>query len=222
MRKLLLTVMMATLVVMPVLAQFPFGGMMGRGMDGAQLLSLPDVQKDLKLDEDQKKAITEATEARTKAFRSAFQDMDREAMQKAMTDFTKAMTKVKEGLKPQQAKRLLQIEVQVAAKGNQPNIFTNETVQKALKLSDKQKSTVKSMLSELEKDVKELMEDAKGDREKFMGAFKKMQTMGKETFDKITKSFSDEQKQAWKELQGEEFKGELRPAGFRPKKKDDF
>lgn len=226
MRKLCLATALACMLGMPVLAQFPLGGM-GRGGGEGMLLLVEDVQKDLKLTDEQKKTLTSAREEMTKAIRAAFQDKDREAMQKAQKEFGEAVTKLKNGLSSEQKKRFFQIELQAAAKNNSPAIFKREDVQKALSLTDSQKTSVKDALTDLEKDVRELMEDAKGDREKFLGAMKKMQTMSKESFDKITKSLSEEQKKAWKDIQGEPFKGEFRPSfgGGRPRtkpKKDDF
>jgi hypothetical protein len=224
MRKLILTVTMAGLVCLPVLAQFPFGGM-GRGGDSNSMLSSKDVQKELKLSEDQIKTITTARDEMAKAMRAAFQDGDREAIQKAQAEQTKTLTKIRDGFTSEQKKRFFQLEVQSAAKGNQASIFGREDVQKAMKFTSEQKDKVKSALSELQKDSKEVFEDAQGDREKFQGAMKKIQGLGKDTFDKITKSLSDDQKKAWKEIQGDEFKGEFRSNPFgkgKGKKKDDF
>ncbi|MFO0841284.1 MAG: hypothetical protein U0797_02650 [Gemmataceae bacterium] len=221
MRRLILTVAMAGLICLPVLAQFPFGGLRG-GMDSNSMLSSKDVQKELKLSEDQIKTITSARDEMTKAMRAAFQDMDRDAMRKAQEDMTKTLTKVREAFTPEQKKRFFQLELQSAAKGTQAAIFKREDVQKVMKFTSEQKEKVSSALSELEKDVKEVFEDAQGDREKFQAAMKKVQGLGKDTFDKITKSLSDEQKKAWKELQGEEFKGEFRPAFGKGGKKKDF
>lgn len=226
MRKLSLTLVLIALLAMPVLAQFGFGRGMGGGLDATQLLANADVQKALKLSDEQKKTIREASTARQEAIKAAFQDMDREAMQKAQEEFTKVMSKVKDGLTSDQRKRLGEIEVQAAIQLNQPSIFKREHVQKALKLTDKQKEMVKESLSDLEKDVKEVMEDAKGDKEKFFGAFQKVAGMNKETFTKITKTLTDEQKKIWKEMQGEKFEGNLNPFGKgkfgKKKNKDDF
>jgi hypothetical protein len=224
MRKLILTVTMAGLICLPVLAQFPFGGM-GRGGDSNSMLSSKDVQKELKLSEDQIKTITTARDEMTKAMRAAFQDGDREAIQKAQEEQAKTLTKIRDGFTAEQKKRFFQLEVQSAAKGNQAAIFGREDVQKAMKFTSEQKDKIKSALSELQKDSKEVFEDAQGDREKMQGAMKKLQGLGKDTFDKITKSLSDDQKKAWKEIQGDEFKGEFRSNPFgkgKGKKRDDF
>src|SRR5262245_51926510 len=138
MRKLCMTSVLVALLAMPVLAQFGFGRM-GGGMDANALLGNADVQKALKLSEEQKTAIGEATKGRGEAFRAAFQDMDQEAIRKAQETYTKAMTKVREGLKSEQTKRLAEIEIQAAVQMNSPSIFKQERVQKALKLTDKQK-----------------------------------------------------------------------------------
>jgi len=217
MRKGILFAVLIGLLTLPVLAQFPGGGF--RGMDGSALLSSPDVQKELKLTDEQKAAVKKATDARMQAFR----DRDQEAAKKASEE----LTKVYKELKPEQKKRLLSIEVQVAEKTTQPRIFANPDVQKALKLTDEQKKDVKELMSDMEKDVKELFEDAKGDKEKATAAFRKLRTMSKETYEKISKKLSEEQKTALKELKGEEFKGNVGFGGGRPgkgkrEKKDDI
>jgi hypothetical protein len=227
MRKLILTAVLAGLLVMPVLAQFRgFGGGMMGGPD--VLLGVADVQKELKLTDDQKKAIASANTKRMEAVRQAFQDMEgREAFEKIGKEHAKAMEKVREGLTSEQSKRLAQLEVQAAARTNQVRIFQKEKVQSALKLTGKQKEMVKETVSDLEKDAKELFSDAAGDREKMQAAFKKIQGLNKEAFTKVTKSFTEAQKTAWKEIQGDEFKGSLQPQfgfgkGKGKKKKDDF
>jgi hypothetical protein len=225
MRKTVLTLVLVGLLSLPVLAQFGRGMFGGGAMDATALLGLADVQKALKLSDEQKKSITEATTARGTAFRAAIQDMDQDAMKKAGEDFTKSMTKVKEGLTSEQKKRLGQLEVQAAIQNNQPSIFKREDIQKALKLSDKQIATVKDTLTEIEKDGKELMEEAKGDFSKFKEVMTKMTDMNKEGFSKIAKSLTEEQKKIWTEMQGEKFEGKLTPTfGGKggKKKKDDF
>jgi hypothetical protein len=224
MRKLCLTGVLIVLLAMPVLAQFGmFGG--GGGFDAVALLGgSEDVQKALKLTDEQKGAIKEATAARQKAFEQAKEDMDFEGFRKGQEAFAKAITKVKDSLKPEQLKRLNELEVQAAIQMNQPSIFKQAHIQKALKLSDKQKELVKETLTDLDKDLKELREDAKGDFSKFKEMMTKTQSMNKEAFSKIAKTFNDDQKTAWKELQGEKFDGKFFSFGKfgKKKKKDDF
>jgi Spy/CpxP family protein refolding chaperone len=221
MRKICLTVVLAALVCVPALAQFRG---MGMGDMGATLLAIEGVQKELKLTDDQKEAITKATKDRTDAFAKARQDMDREGFTTAMEGYTKAMTKVKADLTAAQKKRLLGIEVQVADKNKTVTIFKNADVIKALALTDKQTESVKEQLSTFEADSKELMEDAKGDFTKMRGIMQKMQKMGGATYDKIVKSLSEKQVAAWKEIQGDKFEVTFPKGNFGPKgkaKKDD-
>ena len=205
MRKILLTVVMAALVCLPALAQFR-----GMGMGGdmsATLLTIEGVQKEIKLSDDQKAAITKAGKDRTEAFTKAREDMDMEAGQKAQADYTKAIAEVKKALKSEQKKRLLGIEVQVAEKNKTAAIFKNAEVVKALAMTDKQKETLKELLSDNEKDAKELFEDAKaaGDFSKFREVGQKVQKMSAATYTKVSKGLSEKQVEAWKELKGEKF-----------------
>jgi len=226
MRKLVLTLVMAGLICLPVVAQFPFGGMMGKG-GAASMLTSKDVQKELKLSDEQMKALTSATESRDKMMKAAREDMDFEAMRKGFEEYNTALEKIKDNLKPEQKKRFLQLEIQDAAKRTSPTIFSNAEVQKGLKMTSVQKEKVKTSLTELEKDVKEIQEDAKGDFSRFRETMEKVNGLNKDTYEKITKSFSEDQKKAWKEIQGEPFKGEFRANPFgkgkgKGKKKDDF
>lgn len=201
MRKILLTVVMAALVCLPALAQF-------RGMGGdmsTMLLANEGVQKELKLTDEQKKEIATATKERNDANRKAFEDKDFSSMPQTMEAFTKAVAKVRDGLEPAQKKRLLGIEVQLAEKNKTAAIFKNAVVVKALAMTDKQKETVKELLSDNEKDAKELREEAGEDRSKFRAIGKKIQTMSAESYTKVSKSLSEKQLEAWKELKGEKF-----------------
>jgi len=229
MRKGILFAVLIGMLALPVLAQFPGGGLRGGALDGNTLLSLPDVQKELNLTDDQKEMVKKASDARREAMRSAFSggNFDREAMTKATEEFNTAMGKVRKELKPEQQKRLLGIEVQAAEKAKSPRLFASADVQKAIKMTDEQKATVKELMSDMEKDLKELRDDAKGDREKMQAMVKKMTSMNQEAYAKITKKLTEEQKTALKELRGEEFKGNLNPfGGFNKgkgnRKKDDI
>jgi len=221
MRKVILTAVLACLLTVPVLAQ---PGVFGGGAaSGPSLLAIPDVQKELKLTDDQKKAVTGAREKMMETLK----EEGFEGFAKARETYTKSLTKVYDDLKSEQKKRLLGIEAQAAEKNKTPQIFSRKEVQTALTFTDKQKDSVKDSITEMEKDAKELRDDAKGDREKFVEAFKKIRKMNEDTYDKITKTFSDDQKKSFKELQGEKFEGNLNPFGKgkgpgKKKKTDDF
>jgi hypothetical protein len=212
MRKAILTVLLGGLLCLPVLGQFDMRRFLSGEPDANMMLTSKDVQKDLKLSDDQLKSLTKARETMTKAVQAARADMDREAMTKATADYTKALTKFKDELTSDQKRRLAQLEVQASAKGNHPAIFGKESVQKGLSLTAKQKETIKAALSELDKDTKELADDVKGDFSRFGEVRTKIQGLNKDTFTKITKALTDDQKKSWKEMQGEEFKGEFVPA----------
>jgi hypothetical protein len=232
MRKLWLTLALVGMMALPVLAQFR--GMFGGGpQSGDMLLMNKSVQKELKLDDKQMKGLAEinkaAGEHMAKA-REAFQDGDaekgKEHMQKANDERTKGLKKFKESLTSEQQKRFQEIEVQVATKNTDPNLFKHSGIVKALKLTSKQQETVKEALSDLDKDTREVFEDAKGDKGKFKGVFKKVQTLRKDAYDKITKGLTEEQQKTLKDLGGEKFdlvieKGKFGKKG-KDKKKDDF
>jgi hypothetical protein len=229
MRKAFLTLAFVALVAGAVLAQRGGrGGMMGP-IDSATLLSNKGVQEELKFTDDQKKDVKAAQDARQKAFAKAREDMDFSAFGKIQEDFTKGMKKVQDSLNSVQKKRLMQIEVQLAARNKNARIFANPEVVSALKLNDKQQKTVKSTLSDLEKDTKELMDDAKGDFQKRFQAMRKAGEMNQEAYATITKTFSEDQNKAFKDLGGKAFDYKPEFGGFgggrgkgKGKKKDDF
>lgn len=201
MRKCLLTAALACLVCVPVLLAQPGAGMFGRGALEGVLLTNAEVQKELKLTDDQKKDLKAAGDEMREAMAKAREDMDREGFQKATEAYGKAVAKVKDGLKDAQKKRLLGIQAQLAEKNKSVAIFADKEVAKAMKLTDKQKE----VLSEYEKDAKELREELKGDFSKFREIGPKIQKLGSETYAKVTDSLSDDQKTAWKELKGDKF-----------------
>jgi hypothetical protein len=218
MRKTLLTLALVALLAMPVAAQF---GGFGMGQaDSAMLLSQKSVQDELKLTDEQKKAVAAANEDLTKALQKAREDMDFSGIRTAMEDQRKALKKVVDKLDEKQAKRLMQIEVQLATgKQKNPQIFANAGVQKALKLTTKQKDTTKETLSNLEKDVKEVLDDAQGDRQKFREAARKIGELRTESYTKIEKTLDDDQKKDFGKLGGEKFEMKWEFPGFGKKDK---
>jgi len=230
MRKLLMTLALVGLLSVPLLAQFRPGGF-GRGPQGGDMLLMnKSVQTELKLDDKQKKALGEITKKQADLrgkIREAFEDGDREKameiLKKAGEETNKAVKEFNKSLTSTQAKRFQEIQVQVATKNNSLEIFKNEDVAKALKLTDKQKEKIKESLTDLQKDVKELFEDAKGDREKFGAAMKKVGGLRKDAFEKITKDLTSDQQKIWKTLGGEKFELKMeggfgRDKGKRPGK----
>jgi Spy/CpxP family protein refolding chaperone len=125
--------------------------------------------------------------------------------------FNDANTKAVESvLKPEQIKRLHQIENQQAG----ARMFDKEDVQKALKLSDSQKDKIKGIQSDLQKEMGDLFQRGPGRGGFDPEAMKKMQGLQKEANDNIVRLLSDDQKTTLKDLKGEPF--ELARGGFGP------
>jgi hypothetical protein len=212
MRKLLMTLALVGLLSVPIMAQFRPGMFGGGPMGGDMLLMNKSVQTELKFDDKQKKALGEITKKQADArgkIREAFEDGDREKamelVKKSGEETAKSLKEFKKTLTTAQTKRLHEIEVQVATRFNDLNIFKNEAVAKALKLTDKQKAAAKEAATDLAKDTKELFDDAKGDFTKFRAIQKKVAGLRKDAFEKFTKGLSTDQQKVWKDLAGEKF-----------------
>src|SRR4029077_6156518 len=82
-----------------------------------------------------------------------------------------------------------------------------------LKLTDDQKSKIKTVLDDLDKESRSLFQPG-GDRDEMR---KKMTELRKTSLEKATAILTDEQKSKWKEMTGAPFTGELKtnfgPAG---------
>jgi len=216
-----LAVALFALVVSPVLAQRQPGPGAGFGGQGiGTLVTNKSVQEELKLTEEQVTALKTAGEGVREKFKAdldkAREGKDREKMTelfKTMSEESnKVMTKaVAEHLKPEQAKRLKQIELQVAG----TRALTREDVQKELKLSEKQVGEIKAIGEEAQKDVTDLFKDAGGDRTKMQEARTKIQAIQKESAEKAMGKLSAEQKTHWQEMTGAKF--ELKQGGGRPR-----
>ena len=96
-------------------------------------------------------------------------------------------------------------------------LFSNKDVQKALKLTDKQKEDLKGKIEELRKKQTSALKDAGTDP---MELFKKQAALGSESVEGAVKLLTDDQKKAWKDLVGEpfEFKTEKAPEKKEPAK----
>ena len=208
-----LTAALLVLATSPAFAQPQPGqpGRFGFGMTGgapsaAMLLRNEKVQEELKLTDDQKTAVQKAGETVNDKYKDdlakARTDMDREKMADLRkTMGAELMKAVADVLKPDQTKRLKQIEVQAAG----INAFTLDDVQAALKLTDAQKTAVKGAVDDMQKDVQDLFKDAQGDREKMTAAFKKIQDLRTDAVEQVVKGLTDDQKKTWTDLKGDKF-----------------
>jgi Spy/CpxP family protein refolding chaperone len=177
------------------------GGMFGRGgMSAAMLLGNEGVQKELKLTDEQKEKAREFAQAQGEKMREAFQNAqgDPEKMQEARKAMTEAGDKfVKETLKPEQQKRLKQIQYQADVL---QTLSANEEVQKTLKLTDEQKEKLKTLADDLRKDRQELFQGGGGPE-----MMQKMQALTKDYTTKAQAVLTDAQKKEWKDLTGDPF-----------------
>jgi hypothetical protein len=161
----------------------------GGGFGGPQMyLAAKDVQTELKLSEDDVKKITDA-----------LRGIDRQATPEERAEKTKKI--LADNLKDDQIKRLNQIMWQ---KGGLGTALRSADVQTALKLEDAQKEKIKTIQDDSRKAIRDLGQPSADNRDKIAELRKK------ETAD-ITAVLTDDQKKAWKDLQGEEFKGEIPP-----------
>jgi Spy/CpxP family protein refolding chaperone len=210
--KAALTVAVVALVAGPALAQRPGGGGFGGfGQGPASLLNNKSVQEELKLTPDQveklsapgKKLGEKMREINAGGFQN-LTDEERQERRKKTEEASKAandeaLKLAKDTLKEDQVKRLHQIELQV--KGTAA--FSDEAVQSALKLTDEQKQDIKKIQEESRKAMGELFQPGGGgNREENQ---KKMQTLRKETQEKIAGLLTADQKKAWKDMTGEPF-----------------
>ncbi len=115
-------------------------------------------------------------------------------------------------LKKEQLERLKQIERQQLG----VNAFSNADVAESLKLTDSQKTSVKGITGDFQKESREIRAEATKDgkgKGKGKGGFggldpetqKKIAKVEKESVGKITDLLDDTQKKKWKELIGAEF-----------------
>ncbi|WP_165064129.1 hypothetical protein [Paludisphaera rhizosphaerae] len=188
------------------------GGMMGGGGNVAMLLAAPGVQDELKLTEDQKSKVGDLAEkAREKmaSARESLQNLEgeermtkmRELNREANADAQKALADI---LKPEQVARLKGIQYQamgVAA-------FENEELQKALKLTDAQKSELASIARDTMEKNREAMQGFQDDRE---GAMAKMRDIRKDGIAKAETKLTSEQKAEFAKILGAPF--EVRMGG---------
>ncbi len=252
----LVAAVLAAGIVTVVAAQQPGGGRGGFGDVNTLVLTNAALQEELKVTADQKtklKPAVEKQEALTKKrgelFGKGGKGFDKDAFATYQEESKKVGEEVKkvvdETLTAAQKKRLKQIAIQVMsfqvfndpeAKGGKGGFGGSSEADKAimkevgeaLKLSDKQKSSVKGVVDEFNKERGDINKEAgigggfggKGkapDAEKVASANTKIAKLRKDSWTKIEKELDGTQQTAWKGLVGEPFDTEkLRPVA--PKK----
>ena len=127
-------------------------------------------------------------------------DLTDEQVEKLPAEVLLAISKV---LNEKQYKRFKQIELQ--QRGN--IAFKDTAVQKQLKVTDDQAKNIGSLLEDSAKESAELFKGLKGGgAEAFKGIREKQENIRKETRDKIFTVLTKDQRSAWREMIGEEFK----------------
>ena len=225
--KTVLALAAGLLVAGPALAQPPgggggfggFGGGLGGGLANTISRSKP-LQDELKVDADQLEKLTAAL---TKAGEES-RDLRRQLFSQNADERAEAQKKMQEindkalasALKPEQVKRLKQIENQQAGL----RMFSRPEVAEKLKLTDEQKEKITAISRDLDNDRRELFGGGGGGGRRpgagggggGGGAFrldpellKKMENLQKEAVASAVKALNDDQKSTYKELTGEPF-----------------
>lgn len=200
--KSLMTMGLAALLAAPASAQERRGGGMmgGRGMTVSMLLSNHGVQDELKLDDAQKGKVSEAgRKAREKmeSARESLQNLEgperfakmRELMKESDAEAMKSLDGV---LKAEQVARLKGIHYQVQGAA----AFEDEEVQKALKLTDEQKSAVEKAVAGSNAAMREAFQAGPE------GARAKIGEIRKEAVSKVESKLTAEQKTEYAKLIG--------------------
>jgi len=199
--KLILTLGALALLASPAWAQQRGRGGFGGG--GAFFMMAPNVQKDMKLSEEQigkvQDTLRDVAEKHRDDF-GALRDVDEADRPAKMAAINKTITdEVKKGLSlsDEQSKRFDQISLQ--QRGVQA--FADPAVASKLKLTDDQKSQIREISMAARPAGGAFNKDAS--KEERAEAFRKMASMRKESMTKVTALLNDDQKKAWKELTGE-------------------
>jgi hypothetical protein len=175
-------------------------------------LGIPDVQKELKLSEEQISKLKDALNKFQEKHRDDFaklQKMSPEEQQKKIMaineDHTKVITSV---LDAKQWKRFKQIQWQSDPIGS----LQDPDLQKELKLSDDQKKKIDSVLNDANKKMQEMMRSGERSPEKYQAFYKDIE---KKANDVLT----EEQQKNLKELKGPPFQPSGRAPGPPPKER---
>jgi hypothetical protein len=219
-----LTLGLSAVLAAPSFAQRQPGqgrGQFGAGQGGVgALLAMEPVQKELKMEKEQVDKTTEAVKKVRDKHADEYTklaDLAAEERTKKRTELTKmvneeTLASVGEVLKPEQMKRLKQLELQRAG----TNAFTREEVAKGLVFTTEQTEKVKTITDESNTKMRELMgggrgaggaggaRPARGQGGANPNA-EKIAALRKETLEKVTAVMTDEQKGKWKEMTGETF-----------------
>lgn len=166
------------------------------------VLSMPQVQKELKLSDDQITKLKDALGKVMSNYRDTFtklQRMSPEEQQKTFKALNEESQKAIGGvLKPEQLKRYKQIQWQMSGFG----AIQDPELQKELKLSDEQKKKLDSHFKDATKQLQDVSKNPGTSREVFQ---KKYNDIIKNLEDKTNSVLTEEQRKSLKELKGPRF-----------------
>ncbi len=186
---------------------------MGGGLDAAMLLRSEQVQEEINLTEEQKKAIEEYRAAQREGmrgqwqgFRDASPEERREAMEKMREQMAERAAKAREELakilKPEQMKRLAQIRAQQQG----VRLLLREEIQSLLGLTDDQKEQLGKIADEAREKMQEMFHAARGEGGERGQLREKMKEMRADIQAKSMAVLTTEQKeQLSKEVLGKPF-----------------
>ena len=217
-KKLIVIVAVAALVGSAIAQPGGGGGRQRGGGRGGNmntpvgLLNRADVQKDLAITDDQKAKLTEIRTASRQKMTDARQAAgdDQQAMRAAMQKVTEEISKDQLAvLTDDQKKRLMEIFVQV--RGTQS--ILNADVQKALELSDDQKTKITDLQKrqqQANQEIRAKQQDQSIDQQE---AQAQMQKNNKVLADELEKVLTDAQKAKLKDMGGKPFVADPPVAG---------
>lgn len=178
-------------------------GFRGFGGGSVFLLLQESVRKELQLTDEQIDKLREARDQLRPNFRE-LRGLSREEIREKIQEMREKSEKLlADILKPEQLKRLKQIELQ---QQGLMGALRNREVASSLGLTEDQREQLRALQQDFIRAMRDLRESG-GDRREM---FEKIQEFRKSTEEKILKVLTSEQKAKWKELTGEPFKGEIR------------
>jgi Spy/CpxP family protein refolding chaperone len=182
----------------------------GFGPSNLMLLSQESVQSELKLSEDQVKKVDEQLAKQREAM-AGLRDLDQQERRTKLQEQLKANDAVVTGvLNDAQAKRLKQIMLQQRG----PAALADAELAETVGLTSAQKEKIQSIQQTAQEERRAQFQGGGGggDREEMR---KKLEAARTATNEKITALLTPEQKDKWKAMTGEPFKGEIRAPQFR-------
>ena len=182
-------------------AQPPFGGL-PRGPSPASLIGQESVQKELKLTAEQTKKLADLADKMREKMQAAFAlegPQRGKKLQELNEENDKAVAAI---LAPEQAKRLRQIVYQQQGAA----ALATADVAKELGLSGEQRERITAINDETAGKMRELLRSGGPPDDATRAKAEELRRAGA---DKVLAALTDAQKAAWKELQGEPFKGQI-------------